>query len=129
MTKEYKKIDKFELSERMTKFSESVISFTRSLPLDTISRPIISQLIRSATSIGANYMEAINACSRRDFRNKIFICKKEAQECVYWLRLIIGCYPEDKEKIIKLRQECNEFLKILQKTTNTLYKNDNLNDK
>ncbi|MEK7580113.1 MAG: four helix bundle protein [Patescibacteria group bacterium] len=70
----------YDLEERTAKFGEAIIEFCKSLKQDAISRPIISQLIRSGTSIGANYMEANGASSRQDFRNKIFICKKEAQE-------------------------------------------------
>ncbi len=70
----------YNLEERTAKFGEDVIDFCKGINQDLISRPIISQLIRSGTSIGANYMEANAASSRKDFRNKIFICKKEAQE-------------------------------------------------
>ena len=70
----------YDLEERTAKFGEETIEFCKAIKQDVITRSIISQLIRSATSIGANYMEANAASSRRDFRNKIFICKKEAQE-------------------------------------------------
>ena len=72
--------NKYDLEERTAKFGEDIILFCRSIQQDVVTRPIISQLIRSGTSVGANYMEANSASSKRDFRNKIFICKKEAQE-------------------------------------------------
>jgi len=85
-----------------------------------ISRPLISQLIRSATSIGANYMEANGASSKKDFTNKIFICKKESQETKHWLRMIKKCNPETEAKIMILWNECQELTLIFQKITNSL---------
>lgn len=69
---------KYDLEERCCKFAENVIVFLKKLPKDRLLEPLAIQLIRSATSIGANYMEANQASSKRDFRNKITICKKEA---------------------------------------------------
>jgi len=91
-------LNKYNLEERTAKFGENIIIFCRETAQDTINRPIISQLIRSGTSIGANYMEANAASSKKDFRNKIFICKKEAQETKHWLRMIAVASPELKEK-------------------------------
>jgi len=69
---------KYDLEDRTAKFGEEVIKFCKAIHQNTITKPLISQLVRSATSIGANYMEANGASSRKDFRNKIFICKKES---------------------------------------------------
>lgn len=88
--------------------------------MDTVSRPIVSQIVRSSTSIGANYSEANNASSRKDFQNKIFICKKEAQETKHWFRMLATCFPEKKEEIRPLWQEAQELTMILQKIINTL---------
>ena len=107
--------NKFDLEERTGKFGEQIISFCSSVRRDEITRPIISQLIRSGTSIGANYMEANGASSKRDFVNKIFICKKEAQETKHWLRMIASCLPDKKEETRKLWQECQELTLIFQK--------------
>jgi len=71
---------KYDLEERTTKFGEEIIIFCKSLSVDTINRPLINQLIRSGTSVGANYMEANGGSSKKDFKNKIFICRKEIQE-------------------------------------------------
>ena len=65
-------------------------------------------------------MEANGASSRKDFRNKIFICKKEAQETKHWLRMLARCIPEKKEEIQKLWQETQELTMIFQKITSTL---------
>src|SRR3989344_307170 len=105
----------YNLEERTAKFGEEIIEFCRSAKQDAITRPIIGQLIRSATSVGANYMEANGASSRKDFINKIFICKKEAQETKHWLRMLAGCVPDAKDKIRKLWQECQELTLIFQK--------------
>jgi four helix bundle protein len=71
---------KYDLEERTAKFGEDIIEFAKELPKNIITIPIINQLVRAGTSIGANYCEAIGASSKKDFRNKIFISKKESQE-------------------------------------------------
>ena len=110
----------YDLEERTAKFGECVIIFCRSIAQDTITRPIINQLIRSATSIGANYCEANNASSPKDFKNKIFICKKETQETKHWLRMMASCVSDKKEDTRKLWQEAHELSLIFQKIINTL---------
>jgi four helix bundle protein len=69
-------------------------------------------------------MEANGACSRKDFRNKIFICKKECKETKHWLRMIAACFPEKKEEIGKLWQEAQELTMIFQKIVNSIPKED-----
>lgn len=118
MTQDPKK--RFDLEERTAKFGERIIEICKKFTLDTISSPIINQLIRSSTSIGANYMEANGAVSRKDFRNKIYICKKESQETKHWLRMLISCYPDKKEEIFKLWQEVQELTLIFQKISSSL---------
>jgi len=118
--------NKYDLEERTAKFGEEVINFCRTLTQDTISKPMISQLIRSATSIGANYMEANGASSKNDFRNKIFICKKESQETKHWLRMLLKYYPKREIDILKLWKEAQELTMIFQKITSSL-KNKNAN--
>jgi four helix bundle protein len=108
----------FDLEERMAKFGEEVVAFCRRLNVDHVSRPIISQLVRSATSIGANYAEANNASSKKDFRNKAYIAKKEVQETKHWLRMLKPCYPEHEEKIKFFWQEAHELTLILQSIIN-----------
>lgn len=112
----------YDLEERTAKFGENVIEFCKTLRQNAISTPIINQLVRSATSIGANYMEANGASSRRDFQNKIFICKKEAQETKHWLRMLAKCFPDEKEAIRKLWKEAQELTLIFQKITSSLRK-------
>lgn len=115
--------NKYDLEERTAVFSEEVILFCRTLKLDEIIRPIVNQLIRSSTSIGANYTEANNASSKKDFANKIFICKKESQETKYWIRLLSKALVDKKDnKLRDLWKECQELTMIFQKICNTLRK-------
>jgi len=109
---------KYDLEERTIKFSENIIMLCKKIPNSTINMPIVSQLIRSATSIGANYSEANGASSQKDFRNKIFICKKEAIETKYWLRLLVKA-NESSEPLVGeckvLWQEAQELTLIFSK--------------
>jgi four helix bundle protein len=111
---------KYDLEERTAKFGEKVILFCKSLVQDTINRPIINQLIRSSTSIGANYMEANGAISKNDFKNKIYICKKECQETKHWLRMMVVCQPDKKDEIRSLWKECQELTLIYGKIGSSL---------
>ena len=122
MTEFSNKDSKFDLEERTAKFSESVIDFLKRIKKDIANESIIRQLIRSATSVGANYCEANNASSKNDFRNKIFICKKEANETKYWIRMITNTNPELKEDARKLWKEAQELNLIFQKIVNSLNK-------
>jgi four helix bundle protein len=112
--------NKYDLEERTAKLGENVIALCRTLEQSAITRPVISQIVRSATSVGANYMEANAASSKRDFRNKIHICKKESQETKHWLRMLANCFPERKDEIRKLWQESQELTLIFQKITHSL---------
>jgi four helix bundle protein len=103
---------RFDLEERTVQFSKQIISFCRNVKQDSISKPLISQLVRAASSIGANYHEANNASSRTDFRNKLYIAKKEAQETGYWLELLSSV--SDNAELTKLQSEAYELVKILQ---------------
>ena len=120
-------LNSYDLEERTAKFGEDIIVLCRSIEKDVITRPIISQVVRSGTSIGANYMEANAASSKKDFRNKIYICKKEAQETKHWLRMLAKCVPGKKDEIRKLWQECQELTMIFQKITSSLDKSKNEN--
>lgn len=105
----------YDLEERTAKFGEQIILFCKILRRDVVLNPLINQLVRSATSVGANYMEANGASSRKDFINKIFICKKESQETKHWLRMIATYVPELKDQIRVLWKEANELSMIFGK--------------
>jgi len=103
----------YDLEERTAKFGEDIIEFTNTLPINPINKPLISQLVRSATSIGANYMEADAAESKKDFKHKISICKKEAKETMHWPRMIAKANPTKKNICRRLWQEAHELTLIL----------------
>lgn len=99
----------YDLEERVSLFSESIIDFLKIISRTEITKPLINQLVRSATSVGANYCEASEASSKKDFINKISISKKECRETKYWLRLIAHTLPEHKESIRTLWKEAQEL--------------------
>jgi len=106
----------YDLEERTAQFGESIIQLCRRVKQDPITKPLVNQLVRSGTSVGANYMEANGASSKKDFANKIFICKKEAQETKHWLRMLAGCITADTQREVReLWKECQELTMIFQK--------------
>ena len=105
----------FDLEERTSRFGIDVIKFLKKLKRDIYNEPVIKQLIRSATSIGANYREANGASSKKDFRNKIFISQKEAKETKHWLQMIVETNPEAKNEARVLWQEVHELTLIFGK--------------
>ncbi len=100
---------KFDLEERTAKFGEDVIVLVKKILKDAISLPLISQLIRAATSIGANYCEADCAETKKDFEHKLGICKKESKETRHWLRMMAIVVPQLKDEFRKYWQEANEL--------------------
>ncbi|MBT3356536.1 four helix bundle protein [bacterium] len=110
----------YDLENRTRKFSKEIIGFLMKIKRSKINESMISQLIRSATSVGANYCEANGASSKKDFRNKIFICKKEIQETKYWIEMLAESNPEDKEKLKKLWSEAQELTLIFNKISASL---------
>lgn len=112
---------KYPLEERTLNFSVHVVKYCTSSK-QPVLRPVIDQLVRSATSIGANYAEANNAASKTDFRAKIYIAKKEAAETKYWLRLLqeLG---DTSATVTALLEEVQAILMILQKIINTMREN------
>jgi len=99
----------FDLEERTARFGEAVIRFVRKIPKDTVNVTLISQLIRAATSIGANYCEADDGVSRKDFRNKIGLCRKEARECKHRLRMIATANENMTDEARELWKEAKEL--------------------
>lgn len=103
----------YDLEQRTLEFSRKIIQLSKKPPFDRINNRLIDQLIRSGTSIGANYREANETDSKKDFKNKIRIAKKEAKETIYWLELITGNNPVDKQLVKVLLNESTELMKIL----------------
>lgn len=105
----------YDLEERTAKFAEDIIKLCRKAPKDTVTIPIIGQLVRSGTSMGANYCEANGASSKKDFKNKIFICKKESIETKYWLRILAKACEELAQECRDLWKEAHELTLIFSK--------------
>jgi len=110
----------YDLEERTAKFGEEVIKFAKRIPRNEVSRPLIIQLVRSGTSVGANYCEADDAETGKDFKHKIGICKKESRETKHWLRMIIIACPELETEAKQLWQEAKELNLIFNAIVNKL---------
>lgn len=109
----------YDLEGRTKKFARSVLCVIKTMKENNINRNIISQLVRSATSVGANYCEANGASSKKDFRNKIHTCKKEIKESKYWIELLAEV-ETDKDGLRKLWKEAHELTLIFSKISSTL---------
>jgi four helix bundle protein len=101
--------DGFDLEEGTAQFGESVIRFAKRIPANSVNTPLISQWVRAATSVGANYCEADNAGSKKDFRHKIGTCRKESRETKHWLRMVAAAEPGLRDDGRSLWQEAKEL--------------------
>jgi four helix bundle protein len=100
---------KYDWEERTAQFGETVITFAKRLPNGPVTSPLISQVVRSATSIGANYAEADAAQSKKEFLQKIGYRRKETGETKHWLRMIAAATPEIRDAARELWQEAGEL--------------------
>lgn len=121
---------KYDLEERTAKFGEKIIDFTKKVPKNIITIPLISQLIRAGTSVGSNYCEADCAESKKDFEHKLGIAKKEAKESKHWLRMIVRAELIMKNEATPLWKEANElqliFISIINKSRSNKNKISNI---
>jgi len=106
---------RYDLEDRTLKFGKRIIRLCKALPKNSVNFKLIDQVIRSGTSMGANYREANETETKKDFRFRIRICRKEGKETVYWLQLIIEANPEFEKRIEPLLQETIESIKIFAK--------------
>ncbi len=106
---------KYDLEERLAKFAERMIDLMRKLSQDAVNSRLISQIVASSGSAGANYSEANEAESKKDFIHKVGIVKKELKETKHWLRLLARANPDFKDDFRKLWQENHELLLIFSK--------------
>ncbi|MCX6937143.1 MAG: four helix bundle protein [Verrucomicrobia bacterium] len=110
----------YDLEKRTAVFGESVIEFCLGLPNTPINAPLITQFVKSATSLGANYGEADEAESKADFRHKIAICRKEAKETKHWCRMLAKACAKEADTLRVLWKESRElhliFCKIIRTT-------------
>ena len=100
------------MEQRKKRFALAVIKLVASLPRGAASDVLGRQILRSATSIGANYREANRAVSRPDFTNKIGTIQKEAAETQYWLELLIESGTSKDSNVADLHKESTELLAI-----------------
>lgn len=100
---------RFDLEERTARFGEAIIAFAKQLPVTPITESILRQLVNASTSVGANYCEADDAGSRKEFAYRISICKRESREAKYWLRMVAAAVPESKAGARPLWQEAKEL--------------------
>jgi four helix bundle protein len=112
ISKEGKNKKPFDLEERTYKYAKDVFSFVNSCPKTVVNTEIIHQLVRSAGSVGANYIEAREALSKKDFALRVKICRKETKESAYWLRLVEIKSSDDEKTRQELTAETGELLKI-----------------
>ncbi len=114
----------YDLDERTAQLGERVIEFCLPLTASPVTTPLITQFVKAATSVGANYSEADEAESKADFRHKIALCRKEARESKHWCRMLAKAMPDKKEPIRELWRETHElhliFCKIIRTTDENL---------
>ena len=111
--------NKGDLSERLLNFSASSIKLTAKLKRTAPGRYIANQLMRSASSSGANYEEACGAESRADFIHKMQLVLKELRESLYWLRLLARTGLISKKQLDVLVDEANELIRMVAKSVIT----------
>lgn len=102
----------YDLEDRTLEFGKRIIRMCKSLPKNIVNLTLIKQVMRSGTSMGANYREANETETKKDFCFRIRICRKEGKETIYWLSLIIEANQELEPRIKPLIQETTELVKI-----------------
>jgi four helix bundle protein len=102
----------WDLCERTAVFGEKIIRFCKKIPRSPINDRLIDQLVGAGTSVGANYHEANEAVSRRDFKSTISRCMKEAKEAKFFLRMVVASEPQLADEARPLYREAHEFLRI-----------------
>jgi len=110
----------YDLAGRTQRFGIAVVAYARRVPLTPVTRALISQVVRAGTSVGANYCEADGAESRKDFRHRIAICRREARETCYWLEMLATALPGGQRGSTELLQEAKELNLIFSASMRTL---------
>ena len=111
-----------ELRQRLISFAVNIIRFTKKLPKIEENNIISKQIVRSSTSIGANYSEAIYAHGKLDFIHCLVICRKETNETIYWLDVLSALDSENKD-VKYLKEEALTILKIFVSSVKTARNN------
>jgi four helix bundle protein len=118
MGKEPNSKRKFDLEERTARFGGNIVCLANKISISPITRPLINQLVRASTSVGANYCEANDALTKKEFFHKICICRKESKETKHWLRMIWTICPRLKEEATIYHQEAHELNLIFSSIVN-----------
>ena len=105
----------YHLEERTARFGEAVIDFAKAIPQSAVTNRIINQLVGAGTSVGANYVEADDAISKKEFLKSIGTCKKETREVKHFLRMAVRAVPELKREARRLWLEARELHLIFSK--------------
>src|ERR1043166_6576513 len=105
----------FDLEKRTARFGEAIIRFAKKIPQNPVNNRLIEQLVGAGTSVGANYCEADDGVSRKDFKNKIGTCRKEARETKFFLRMVATAEASLKTDARSLWQEAKELHLIFSK--------------
>ena len=103
---------RYDLEERTLNYSKRIIKMCQTLPKNIINFKLVDQIIRSGTSLVANYREANETETKKDFCFRIRLCRKEAKETIYWLDLIMEANKNFIDRIKPLKEEATELMKI-----------------
>lgn len=99
----------FDLGERTARFGEAVIRFARKIKLDAVTSPLVRQMVDSGTSVGANYCEADEVGTKKEFLYRISVCNREVRETKHWPRMMAIAFPAQKDEARLLWKEANEL--------------------
>lgn len=114
--------NKYDLEDRTATFGKNIVIFSKKIPVSLVTQRLIPQLVGAGTSVGANYCEALDAESQKDFIHKIGICKKESKETKFFLHMVATAVPGLKEEARVLWQEAAELNLIFSASVRTARK-------
>jgi four helix bundle protein len=103
----------FDFQERTALFGENIVRFSKKIPRNSTNNRLIDQVVGSGTSVGANFCEASDSMSKKDFRHSAKRCIKEAKETRFFLRMIAASEPQLSEEARALYRETTELIRIL----------------
>ncbi|MEX2172161.1 MAG: four helix bundle protein [Pirellulales bacterium] len=112
-----------ELKKRTKDFGVRTVKLVEKLPIKRSAQRLGDQLLRSGTSVGANYRAACRARSDAEFRAKLGICEEEADEAIYWLEMIVELGYVPAERLANLIEEANQLLAIIVSSIKTSRRN------
>ncbi len=103
----------FDLEERTAVFGEQIVRFSKKIPRSPTNDRLINQIVGAGTSVGANFCEANDCVSKKDFRHTVKRCIKESKETRFFLRMIVASEPTLTNEARRLYRECTELTGIL----------------